>query len=84
MSEPSASGPSVAVEYALRHPTGHVDAVETATTFGPTPDLNAVREWLEVADSDCCCTDDIDNAHAVVTRTITVTDWTSLPSDSAR
>lgn len=69
------SGRKQTVEYAVRHPAGHVDDVETATRFGATDDPLLAMRLLDVAESDCLCSDG--GTHSLVTRTVTVevTPW---------
>jgi hypothetical protein len=73
--------PSVTVEYALRHPTGRIDDKDTATTYGPTSDLTDAQIRLDLAESDCLCSDD-DEPHVLVARTVTVSDWTAQSAPS--
>lgn len=73
---------AVAVEYAVRHPTGHIDEKSTATTFGATKSLYEAQVWVEYADSDCLCSDG-SGPHIIVKRTIYVSPWcpaTTSPS----
>lgn len=64
-------------QYALRHPTGRVDEVATATKFGPTSDFAEAQRWLAVAQSDCLCSDE-PSGHTLVFRVVVVTGWTVM------
>lgn len=78
MSEPT--GASVLIEYALRHPAGKVDDQDTATTFGPTAYLQDAQSRLDLAVSDCLCSDGAE-PHTLVARTVTVSAWAPQKAD---
>lgn len=53
-------------QWTIMHPGGHIEEVETATTFGPTNDREFALKRLEIAESDCMCRDDQDERHHVL------------------
>ena len=72
---------SVTLEFALRHRTGRIDEISTATTFGPMTSIYEAVRVLETAESDCTCIGVGDGgSHSLVARTVTISRWQTLPS----